>query len=88
MLDTTYLQAVNLKTTLDYLNSLKAVIDNADTQDVILLKKRKLPAAPPTALTDSLAGMESFLLAQAATEVDSQIDALQAQFDALKDPES
>jgi hypothetical protein len=86
MLDTTYTQAVSLKTTLDYLNAIKAELSNADTQTVIRLKKRPLPAAPPAALTDSLAAMESFLLAQAVTEVQSQIDSLQAQFTALQDP--
>lgn len=86
MQDTTYTQAVNLKTTLNYLNALKTEL-GADTQQVIILKKRTQPAAPPQALTDSLAAMESFLLAQAVTEVQSQIDSLQTQFDALQDPQ-
>lgn len=87
MQDTTYTQAVNLKTTLNYLNALKIELGNADTQQVIILKKRTQPAAPPQALTDSLAAMESFLLAQAVTEVQSQISSLQAEFDALQDPQ-
>jgi len=85
MQDTTYTQAVNLKTTLNYLNALKAELSDAATQKVIVLKSRPQPAAPPAALTTSLAAMESFLLAQAVTEVQDQIDTLQAQFDALQD---
>lgn len=88
MLDSTFNTAQGLKTTLDYLNVIKTELANADTQKVIVLKKRPQPAAPPAALTTSLADMESFLLAQAVAEVQSQIDSLQAQFDALQDPTS
>lgn len=86
MTDTTYQQAVNLKTTLNYLNSIKAELANAATQNVIVLKRRPgQPNPPPSALTDSLSASESFLLAQAVTEIQSQIDSLQSQFDLLHD---
>jgi len=88
MLNTTFITATGLKTTLDYLNVIKAELALPDTQKVIVLKKRPQPSAPPAALTTSLADMESFLLAQAVAEVQSQIDALQDEFDALQDPES
>lgn len=88
MLDTTFITAQGLKTTLTWLNQIKDELENPDTQNVIVVKKRTKPSAPPAALTTSAADIESFLLAQAVTEVDSQIAALQAEFDALKDPES
>lgn len=85
MQDLTFLQAQNLKTSLTYLNQIKAELAVPETQPVIILKKRVMPAAPPAALTDALGAVEGFLLAQAVTAIQDQIDALQLSFDNLQD---
>lgn len=85
MQDVTFIQAQALKTTLAELLKIKADLSNAATQSVIMLVKRKLPPSPPAALTEALASVESFLLAQAVTAIQDQIDASQTSFDELQD---
>lgn len=87
MEDSTYAQAVNLKKSLVYLNVIKNELATAETQRVIQLQGRSdIPASPPSALTDSLGAIQSFLLAQAVTQVDTAIDTFQDDFDNLVDP--
>lgn len=99
MLDETFIQAQALRITLDELNAIKTDLATSDgltsftdlincPQSVIMLTKSKLPRTPPAALTTALAAVESFLLAQAITAIDDQIDAAQTSFDELQDPES
>lgn len=81
MQDATYLQAVQYKEQLVYLNSLKAELAVPATQKVIVLSARTHPASLNTVLAD----VESFLLSQAVTAIQDQIDGVQVSFDALQD---
>jgi hypothetical protein len=83
MLDTTYIQAAGLKASINYLSGIKAEMTAPTTQNVIYLKRRTLPPAPPAALTEALEEVETFLLAQAVVAIDDQIAALQLSFDNL-----
>ena len=85
MNDTTYIAARGLKAALTFLNNISTELASPATQKVINLKSRSMPDSPTPALTDSLNGVETFLVAQAATAIQDQIDSLQASFDSLKD---
>lgn len=80
MTQETYLEARDLQVALAYLKQVKAELETPATQNVIVLKKRQQPTAPPAQLTTALNSVESFLLAQAVTAIDDQIDALETTF--------
>lgn len=62
MTNTTYLQAADLKVTINYLTDVKTELANASTQAVVVLKKRKQPNPAPAALTTALDAVETNLV--------------------------
>lgn len=85
MQDTTFITAQGLKTALVFLNAIKTELDTPATQKVVFLKARSLPTSPPAALTTALDTVEDFLVAQAVTAIQDQIDALNDSFAELQD---
>ena len=83
MTQSTFVSAKDLQVSLEFLNGIKLELQTAATQVAIFLVKRKLPEAPPAALTDALAAVESFLVAQAVTAIQDQINSQDANFAAL-----
>lgn len=77
--DSTYAYAQQYKEQLAFLNALKTELATPATQKVINLKARQ----HTTSLDSVLDAMESFLVPQAVTEVQNEIDSIQALFDAL-----
>lgn len=85
MQDATFITAQGLKTALTFLNNIKTELENPSTQKVVFLKSRSLPSSPTDTLSTTLNTVESFLVAQAVTAINDQINALNDAFTELQD---